>query len=83
MDNMKAAEKVKKLREQAKDTTLPQDVRNQLLDNANAIEQSMAKKSGVKMAKGGAVKKPMMYAKGGVVKANAGASVPPAQKKKK
>jgi hypothetical protein len=122
MDNTKAAEKVKKLREQAKDKSLPQEVRNQLLDNANIIEESMAKKAGVKMNKGGMVPsqaqkgldmaaamqakkdKPMRpampsqaqqgmdmaaaakakrgFAKGGVVKAACGASVPAAQKRK-
>ena len=64
------AEKVAKLREMAKDKSLPQDVRNQYLDQANKLEEKAAMKAGVKLAKGGAVvakapaKKPttkMMY----------------------
>jgi len=75
------AEKVAKLREMAKDKTLPQEVRNQYLDQAVKMEEKSAMKAGVRMAKGGAVKKPaakkMMYggmadkpmmAKGGAVK---------------
>lgn len=64
----KDAAKVAKLREMAKDKTLPQDVRNQYLDQANMLEEKAAMGAGVKLAKGGAVKKPavkkMMY--GGV-----------------
>ena len=56
----KDAVKAAKLREMAKDKTLPQAVRNQYLDDANKMEEKAAKDSGVKMAKGGAVKK-MMY----------------------
>lgn len=79
----KDAAKVAKLREMAKDKTLPQEVRNQYLDQANMLEEKAAKDAGVKLAKGGAVakkpaakkmmyggvaeKKPMM-AKGGAVK---------------
>lgn len=59
------AEKVAKLRKMAEDKTLPQPVRNQYLDQANMLEEKAAKKAGVRMAKGGAVKK-MMY--GGAVK---------------
>jgi hypothetical protein len=58
------AEKVTKLREMAKDKSLPQEVRNQYLDQANKLEEKGAMKAGVKLAKGGAVKKPatkMMY----------------------
>lgn len=78
MDN--TAAKVAKLREMAKDKTLPQDVRNQYLDEAVKLEEKAAGKAGVKLAKGGAVKAPkkMMYggmaekkpmmAKGGAVK---------------
>lgn len=75
------AEKVAKLREMAKDKSLPQEVRNQYLDQAVKLEEKAAMKAGVKLAKGGAVKKPttkMMYggmaekkpmmAKGGAVK---------------
>ena len=75
------AEKAAKLREMAKDKSLPQPVRNQYLDDANKLEEKAAKKAGVNLAKGGAVKKPaakkMMYggmadkpmmAKGGAVK---------------
>ncbi len=50
------AAKVAKLRAAAKDTSIPQDVRNQYLDKANQLEQSTYKPT---MAKGGAVKKPM------------------------
>ena len=49
------AEKVAKLREMAKDKTLPQEVRNTYLDQAVKIEEKAAMKSGVKLAKGGAV----------------------------
>lgn len=78
------AMKIEKLRKQAEDKTLPMEARNQLKDRANMLEQEMAKKAGVNMAKGGAVvakapaKKKMMYggmaekkpvmAKGGAVK---------------
>lgn len=61
----KDAVKAAKLREMAKDKTLPQAVRNQYLDDANMLEEKAAKGAGVKLAKGGAVKK-MMY--GGAVK---------------
>ena len=83
MDN--TAAKVAKLREMAKDKSLPQDVRNTYLDEAVKLEEKAAMKAGVRMAKGGAVKKPaakkMMYggmadkpmmAKGGSVKAKKG-----------
>ena len=49
------AEKVAKLREMAKDKTLPQEVRNQYLDQANKLEEKAAMGAGVRMAKGGAV----------------------------
>ena len=71
----KDAAKVAKLREMAKDKSLPQDVRNQYLDQANMMEEKAAKGAGVRLAKGGAVAKkpaakkaagkPMMY--GGAV----------------
>lgn len=51
------AEKAAKLREMAKDKSLPQPVRNQYLDDANKLEEKAAKKAGVNLAKGGAVKK--------------------------
>ena len=51
----KDAAKVAKLREMAKDKTLPQPVRNQYLDEANMLEEKAAKGAGVKLAKGGAV----------------------------
>ena len=54
---MDYAAKVKKLREAAKDKSLPQDVRNQMLDNANALEEKAAKGAGVALAKGGMAKK--------------------------
>ena len=47
------AEKVAKLREMAKDKTLPQEVRNTYLDQAVKLEEKAAMKSGVKLAKGG------------------------------
>lgn len=47
------AEKVAKLREMAKDKSLPQEVRNQYLDQAVKMEEKAAMKAGVKMAKGG------------------------------
>ena len=80
------AAKVAKLRAAAKDTSIPQDIRNQYLDKANQLEQSTYKPT---MAKGGAVKKPVpkgtavaivigvgkpkkpMMAKGGMAKAPA------------
>jgi hypothetical protein len=69
MNQMTAAAKVAKLREMAKDKSLPQDVRNQYLDEAVKLEEKGAMKAGVKMAKGGAVvakaPKKMMY--GGAV----------------
>jgi hypothetical protein len=49
----------------AEDKSLPQAVRNQYLDEAVKMEEKAAKGAGVKMAKGGSVKK-MMY--GGAVK---------------
>lgn len=71
MDNKALAAKIEKLREAAKDKTLPQEARNQMLDKAVMLEQESAKKAGVKLAKGGAVvaktpAKKMMY--GGVAK---------------
>jgi hypothetical protein len=53
MDN--TAAKVAKLREMAKDKSLPQDVRNTYLDEAVKLEEKAAGKAGVKLAKGGAV----------------------------
>lgn len=47
------AEKVAKLREMAKDKTLPQEVRNTYLDQAVKLEEKAATKAGVKLAKGG------------------------------
>lgn len=67
MDN--TAAKVAKLREMAKDKSLPQDVRNTYLDEAVKLEEKAAVKAGVKLAKGGMAKKtagkPMMM--GGAV----------------
>ena len=54
------AEKITKLREMAKDKSLPQEVRNTYLDQAVKMEEKAAKGAGVKLAKGGSVKK-MMY----------------------
>jgi hypothetical protein len=53
MNQMTAAAKVAKLREMAKDKSLPQDVRNQYLDEAVKLEEKAAKGAGVKLAKGG------------------------------
>ena len=55
------AMKIEKLRKQAEDKSLPMEARNQLKDRANMLEQEMAKKAGVRLAKGGAVAKKMMY----------------------
>lgn len=64
------AEKVAKLREMAKDKSLPQEVRNTYLDQAVKLEEKAATKAGVKLAKGGmasakapakAAPKKMMY----------------------
>ena len=52
------AEKVKMYREKAKDTTIPQEVRNTYLDRANELERKAYEATKVpekKMAKGGAV----------------------------
>jgi hypothetical protein len=67
---MNTAAKVAKLRKMAEDKSLPQDVRNQYLDEAVKLEEKAAKGAGVKMAKGGAVKAApkKMMAKGGVAK---------------
>jgi hypothetical protein len=58
------AEMVAKYREKAKDKSLPQDVKNMYLDKAVELEQKAYKQAkptslGTKMAKGGAVKKPV------------------------
>lgn len=79
MEDKAKAMKIEKMREQAKDKTIPQEARNQLLDKANMMEQEMAKKAGVKLAKGGVVAKkavakapakkaPTKLAKGGMAK---------------
>jgi hypothetical protein len=58
------AEKVKMYREKAKDTSVPQEVRNTYLDRANELErkayEETKKAPPTKLAKGGAVKKPMI-----------------------
>ena len=60
------AQKVAELRKQAMDKSLPQEVRDMADKKANEIEgKSVEKATGMKLAKGGAVKK-MMY--GGAVK---------------
>ena len=54
------AEKVIMYREKAKDTSIPQEVRNTYLDRANELERKAYEASKApekKMAKGGAVKK--------------------------
>jgi hypothetical protein len=78
------AEKVKMYREKAKDTTVPQEVRNTYLDRANELERKA-----FEATKGAPVtpEKKMMY--GGAMKmnkggyANCGASMAPTQKGKK
>lgn len=72
MDDKAKAAKIAKLRKQAENKDLPQDVRNQFLDNANALELEMGKKAN-----------PGMFAKGGSVVAKAPAKAPakPAMKK--
>ena len=60
MDKKSAAAEIKRLRAQAKDKSIPQEARNEMLDRANAIElefYNKAVKGGETMAKGGAVKK--------------------------
>jgi len=60
MDKKAAAAEIKRLRAQAKDKSIPQEARNEMLDKANAIELKFydkAVKEGKTMAKGGAVKK--------------------------
>lgn len=54
---MNTAAKVAKLRKMAEDKSLPQDVRNQYLDDAVKLEEKSAKGAGVKLAKGGSVAK--------------------------
>jgi len=68
MDKKAAAAEITRLRAQAKDKSIPQEARNEMLDRANAIElkfYNKAVKGGETMAKGGAVKK---MAKGGAAK---------------
>ena len=95
MDNKAIAAKIARLRERANDKSLPQDVRNTMLDEAVKLEQEAAKRAGVRLAKGGMATKElpkrgsrtaknmaMGYAKGGMVKAMCGASVPASKGKK-
>jgi hypothetical protein len=56
MATLTDAQKIEKYRAQANDKTIPQDVRNDLLDKANALEYKAYGES-KKMAKGGDVKK--------------------------
>lgn len=56
MATLTDAQKIEKYRAQANDKSIPQDVRNDLLDKANALEYKAYGES-KKMAKGGAVKK--------------------------
>jgi hypothetical protein len=54
------AQKVEALRKQAMDKSLPQEVRDMADKKANEIEgRSVEKTTGLKLAKGGAVKKMM------------------------
>jgi hypothetical protein len=71
MDKKAAAAEIKRLRAQAKDKSIPQEARNEMLDRANAIELEFydkAVKEGKTMSKGGAVKK-MAYG-GDAIKMN-------------
>ena len=85
------AEKVKMYREKAKDTSVPQEVRNTYLDRANELERKAFEATKIpekKLAKGGvASKKPMLAIMIGVGKpAKAPMKKPPvktAPKKKK
>ena len=56
---MTDAQKILKYREMAKDTSIPQDVRNMYLDKANELEYKNyeATKNAGQMRKGGMVKK--------------------------
>lgn len=60
------AEKIVMYREKAKDTSVPQEIRNTYLDRANELERKLFEASKApkvppaKLAKGGAVKKPMI-----------------------
>jgi hypothetical protein len=65
------AEKAAKLREMAKDKSLPQPVRNQYLDDANKLEEKAATKAGVKLAKGGMAKQTPMLPRAMVTSSNA------------
>jgi len=56
MATLTDAQKIEKYRAQANDKSIPQDVRNQYLDKANALEYK-AFEGEKKMAKGGAVAK--------------------------
>jgi hypothetical protein len=56
MATLTDAQKIEKYRAQANDKSIPQDVRNDLLDKANALEYKAYGES-KKMAKGGAVSK--------------------------
>lgn len=56
MATLTDAQKIEKYRAQANDKSIPQDVRNDLLDKANALEYKAYGES-KKLAKGGAVSK--------------------------
>lgn len=51
------AQKAARFRKIAEDKNLPQEVRNEYLDKANAAEREAAKAAGMPYAKGGAVSK--------------------------
>jgi hypothetical protein len=59
------AQKAARFRKIAEDKNLPQEVRNEYLDKANAVEREAAKAAGMPFAKGGMAKKAapkkMMY----------------------
>lgn len=56
MATLTDAQKITKYRSQANDKSIPQDIRNEYLDKANALEYK-AYEGEKKMAKGGAVAK--------------------------
>lgn len=61
------AQKIEKLRASANDKSIPQDVRNQMLDQANALELK-AYEAQKKFAKGGLLKKKPMPVKASMKK---------------
>lgn len=72
METKAIAARIARLRESANDKSLPQDVRNKMLDEAVRLETESAKRAGVRLAKGGMAmpmgEKDGKMAKGGMVK---------------